>query len=58
MTNSVLAQTTLISGHLGPDLQNILCQTCDHLTRMPKLTIDLRRMPNLQNITQRTQGFS
>jgi len=38
---------------LGPDLQNVLRQSFDYLTIMPKLTIDLRRTSNLQNILRR-----
>jgi len=38
----------------GPDLQNILRQSYDNA----KVTIDLRRTSNLQNILRRTQGFS
>ena len=38
----------------GPDLQNILRQSYDNA----KVTIDLRRTSNLQNILRRAQGFS
>jgi len=40
-----------------PDLQNSLRQSYDHLTIMP-VTIDLRRMSNLQSTLRRKQGFS
>ena len=45
---------------LGPDLQNILRQSYDYLTIGPnaKVTIDLRRTSNLQNILQRMLDFS
>ena len=39
---------------LGPDFQNILRQSYDNA----KVTIDLRRTSNLQNILRRAQGFS
>jgi len=42
----------------GPDLQNILRQSYDYLTIMPKLPVDLRRTSNLQNILRRARGFS
>jgi len=37
----------------GPELQNILRQSYDN----SKVTIDLRRTSNLQNIPRRAQGF-
>jgi len=37
---------------LGPDLQNILGQSYDHLKIMPKVKIDLHRTSNLRNILQ------
>jgi len=40
--------------HQGPDLQNILRQSYNNA----KVTIDLGRTSNLQNILRRTQGFS
>jgi len=40
--------------HLGPDLQNILRQSYDNA----KVTINLRRMSNLQNILQWMESFS
>jgi len=39
--------------HLRPDLQNILRLSYDNA----KVTIDLRRTSNLQNILRRAQGF-
>jgi len=45
----------------GPNLQNILRQSYDYLTIMPKLrsTYDgPSRTSNLQNLLRRTQGFS
>jgi len=39
---------------VGPNLQNILRQSYDN----SKVTIDLRRTSNLQNISQRMLGFS
>jgi len=47
--------------NLGPDLQNILRQSYDYLTIMPKLrsTYDTRDgTSNLHNVLRRTQRFS
>jgi len=43
----------VLQGH-GPDLQNILWQPYDNA----KITIDLRRTSNLQNILQWMENFS
>jgi len=50
-----MADTLATDGvKLGPDLQNILRQSYDNA----KVTINLQRTSNLQNILRRTQGFS
>jgi len=42
----------------GPDLQNILRQSYDYLTIMPKLRSTHDRRLIQKNILRRTQGFS
>ena len=43
---------------LGPDLQNILPQSYDYLTIMPKLRATYDERLILQNILRRAQDFS
>ena len=48
----------LIAVDQGPDLQNILRQSYDYLTIMPKLRSTYDRRLIQKNILRRTQGFS
>jgi len=53
-----LGNDATVSQNQGPDLQNILRQSYDYLTIMPKIRSTYDRHLIYKNILQRAQGFS